>query len=104
LKITHCYSNITNQKKLIMTNILIWILFGLIAGVIAKFLKPGPDGQGWVATIIIGVIGSVVGGFLGNLLFDKGVTNEIFSFYNMGMSVVGAIIVLYAYNAITKKS
>jgi len=87
-----------------MTNIFIWILFGLIAGVIAKFLKPGADSQGWVATIIIGIIGSVVGGFLGNVIFGKGVTNEIFSFYNMGMSVVGAIIVLYAYNAIAKKS
>lgn len=85
-------------------NFLVWILFGLIAGVIAKFLKPGADSQGWLGTIIIGILGSVVGGFLGRVFFGAGVTNEIFSLYNLGMAVIGAIIVLYAYYAISKKS
>jgi uncharacterized membrane protein YeaQ/YmgE (transglycosylase-associated protein family) len=86
-----------------MINIIAWIIFGLIAGAIAKFLKPGVDSQGWIATIIIGIVGSMVGGYLGRLFFGQGVTNEVFSLYSMGMSVVGAIIVLFVYNMVTAK-
>ena len=86
-----------------MINIIAWIIFGLIAGALAKCLKPGVDSQGWVATIIIGIVGSMVGGYLGRLFFGQGVTNEVFSLYSMGMSVVGAIIVLFVYNMVTAK-
>ena len=85
-----------------MINIIAWIIFGLIAGAIARFLKPGSDAAGWFTTIIIGIVGSVVGGFLGRLFFGAGVTNDVFSFYSLAMSVVGAIIVLYAYNALSR--
>lgn len=87
-----------------MINIIVWIIFGLIAGTIAKYLKPGADSTGWVMTSILGIIGSVVGGFLGRTFFGAGVSNEIFSIYSLGLSVVGAIIVLYIYNAITKRA
>ncbi len=86
-----------------MINIIAWIIFGLIAGAIAKFLKPGADSMGWIGTSIVGIIGSVVGGYLGRMFFGAGVTNEIFSLYSMGMSVVGAILVLFLYNMITAK-
>jgi uncharacterized membrane protein YeaQ/YmgE (transglycosylase-associated protein family) len=85
-----------------MINIITWIVFGLIAGAIAKFLKPGADGSGWFSTIIIGIIGSVVGGFLGRMFFGADVTNDVFSFYSLAMSIVGAILVLYVYNAFSK--
>jgi len=85
-----------------MINIISWIIFGLIAGAIAKFLKPGADAAGWVTTIIIGIVGSVVGGFLGRIFFGADVTNDVFSFYSLAMSVVGAILVLYAYNSVSK--
>ena len=85
-----------------MINIISWIIFGLIAGAIAKFLKPGADAAGWVTTIIIGIVGSVVGGFHGRIFFGADVTNNVFSFYSLAMSVVGAILVLYAYNAVSK--
>ena len=87
-----------------MINIIAWIIFGLIAGAIAKFLKPGSDAAGWFATIIIGIVGSVVGGFLGRLFFGAGVANDVFSFYSLGMSVLGGIIVLYAYNALSRNT
>ena len=45
--------------------ILLWIVFGLIAGVVAKFVMPGPDSGGIVLTILLGVAGAVVGGFIG---------------------------------------
>ena len=57
-----------------MINIISWIIFGLIAGAIAKFLKPGADAAGWVTTIIIGIVGSVVGGFLGRIFFGAAVS------------------------------
>ncbi|MFT3920884.1 GlsB/YeaQ/YmgE family stress response membrane protein [Cloacibacterium sp.] len=85
-----------------MINIIAWLIFGLIAGAIARLLKPGQDKAGWIATIVIGIVGSVVGGFLGNLFFDADVTNDVFSFYSLGMSVLGGIIVLYAYNALSR--
>ncbi len=84
-------------------NILVWIIFGLVVGALAKLIKPGADPGGWVASIIIGIVGSILGGFLGNILFSQGVSNE-FSFYNIAMSIVGAIIVLFGYHAIKKRS
>ena len=72
---------------------------------IAEFgLKPGNDAAGWITTIIIGIVGSVLGGFLGRIFFGADVTNDVFSFYSLAMSVVGAIIVLYAYNALSRKA
>ena len=87
-----------------MINIIAWIIFGLIAGAIARFLKPGNDAAGWITTIIIGIVGSVVGGFLGRILSGADVTDAVLSFYSLAMSVVGAIIVLYAYNALSRKA
>lgn len=87
-----------------MINIIAWIIFGLIAGAIARFLKPGNDAASWITTIIIGIVGSVLGGFLGRIFFGADVTNDVFSFYSLAMSVVGAIIVLYAYNALSRKA
>lgn len=86
-----------------MINIIAWIIFGLIAGAIAKYLKPGADSMGWIGTSIVGIIGSVVGGYLGRMFFGAGVTNEVFSLYSMGMSVVGAILVLFLYNMMTAR-
>lgn len=86
-----------------MINLIAWIVFGLVAGAIAKFLKPGPDNEGWVTTIIIGIVGSVLGGFLGRIFFGAGVTNNVFNFYSLVMAVVGSILVLYAYKAMSRK-
>lgn len=71
--------------------ILAIIIIGLVAGAIARFLVPGPDPMGWISTIVLGIIGSFVGGFLANLIF--GGTAAISPAGLVG-SVVGAIIVL----------
>jgi uncharacterized membrane protein YeaQ/YmgE (transglycosylase-associated protein family) len=71
--------------------ILGFIVVGLIAGVIARFLVPGPDPMGWIGTIVLGIIGSFVGGFLANLIF--GGTLAISPSGIVG-SIIGAIIVL----------
>ncbi|WP_410644384.1 GlsB/YeaQ/YmgE family stress response membrane protein [Amycolatopsis sp. lyj-346] len=78
--------------------ILGWILFGLIAGFIARALVPGKDDIGLLRTIVLGVVGSVVGGFLFGLL-----TVGIRGFQPAGWigSVIGAVIVLVIYNKVT---
>ncbi|GAB3543006.1 hypothetical protein GCM10027403_36570 [Arthrobacter tecti] len=82
-------------------NFLAFLLLGLIAGAIAKLILPGKQAGGWVMTLILGVIGALLGGFLGNLLFNVGV-NEFFSISSWLLAIGGAIIVLLIYGAITK--
>ncbi|MFB9691340.1 GlsB/YeaQ/YmgE family stress response membrane protein [Amycolatopsis plumensis] len=78
--------------------ILGWILFGLIAGFIARALVPGKDDIGLLRTIVLGVVGSVVGGLLFGLL-----TVGIRGFQPAGWigSIIGAVIVLVIYNKVT---
>ena len=82
-------------------NFLAFLLLGLIAGAIAKMILPGRQGGGWVITLVLGVVGALLGGFLGNLLFGVGV-NEFFSLSSWLLAIGGAIIVLLIYGAITK--
>lgn len=86
-------------------NIIAWILFGLVAGVIAKFLLPGKDAGGVIVTILVGIVGSTLGGYLGSVIFgiqDAG-TND-FNLVNMGLAVVGAVLLLLALRMFRKKS
>lgn len=76
--------------------ILTWILFGLVCGVIAKFLMPGRDPGGFIVTILLGIAGALVGGFIGRAM----------GFYGQGegagwlMSILGAIILLVLYRMV----
>jgi len=69
-----------------------WIVIGLIAGVIARWLMPGPDPMGWLGTIVLGIVGSLVGGTLLNLLFGGGL--ELAASGILG-SILGALIALW---------
>jgi uncharacterized membrane protein YeaQ/YmgE (transglycosylase-associated protein family) len=76
------------------TSIIGWIVFGLIAGAIAKFLVPGRDPGGWIVTILLGIAGSFVGGFLASMLgFGGGPAGWI-------GSILGAIILLLIYRMV----
>ena len=70
-----------------------WIVFGLIVGVVAKLLMPGRDPGGFVVTIAIGIVGALLGGFLGRLLglYREGDPVGFF------MAVIGAILLLWIY-------
>jgi uncharacterized membrane protein YeaQ/YmgE (transglycosylase-associated protein family) len=70
-----------------------WILFGLVVGIVAKFLVPGRDPGGFVVTAILGIVGVLVGGFVGRLIGLYGDGNPV----GFVMPVIGAIIVLAAY-------
>ncbi|MFC7739220.1 GlsB/YeaQ/YmgE family stress response membrane protein [Roseomonas sp. GCM10028921] len=75
-----------------------WLVLGLIAGFIASKIYAG-SGQGAVVDIILGVIGAVVGGFLFNAFGAAGVTG--FNIYSMIVAIVGAVVVLWIYHAVT---
>jgi len=81
--------------------IISWIVFGLIAGFLAKWIMPGNDPGGFIVTAILGVVGAFVGGFVGTLLGMGSVDGfDIRSFF---LAVVGAIVVLAAYRLLIGK-
>ncbi|KLV05296.1 MULTISPECIES: GlsB/YeaQ/YmgE family stress response membrane protein [Photobacterium] len=76
--------------------IISWIILGLIAGALAKWLMPGDDGGGWIATILLGVVGAFVGGWVGSFIGLGPATGV-----NIGSLITatfGALIVLFVYN------
>jgi uncharacterized membrane protein YeaQ/YmgE (transglycosylase-associated protein family) len=78
--------------------IIVFLIVGFLAGLLARALVPGPDPMGILGTLILGVVGSFVGGFLAKALFND----------NNGVgivgSVIGAVIVLLVYRAVTSRS
>lgn len=83
-------------------SILAWIVLGLVAGLIAKFLMPGPDPGGIIVTILIGIAGALVGGWLGQVLLGIGTTS--FSWAGLLTAIIGAMILLFLYRAIAGRS
>lgn len=79
---------------------LAFILLGLIAGAIAKAIMPGKSAGGWFATLILGVVGAVVGGWLGSLLFNAPL-EEFWSLQTWALAIGGALVVLLIWGAIT---
>jgi uncharacterized membrane protein YeaQ/YmgE (transglycosylase-associated protein family) len=79
-----------------MFTIMYWILFGLVAGVIAKLLMPGRDPGGCIVTILLGIAGAMVGGWLGQVLGFYGPGERA----GMLMSIVGAVVILAVYRVI----
>jgi len=78
----------------------IWmIIVGLVAGLLARAIKPGNDAMGWIMTIVLGIVGAILGGFIAGLIgidADGGFIGLIFS-------VIGAIILLFLYEMIVNK-
>ena len=77
--------------------ILSWIILGLIAGALAKWLMPGKDGGGWIITMVLGIAGSFVGGFLGRLVLGHGGVSGI-NIASIVTATIGAFILLFIYN------
>jgi uncharacterized membrane protein YeaQ/YmgE (transglycosylase-associated protein family) len=83
--------------------ILGWIVLGLVAGAIAKAILPGRQGGGWIITLILGVVGALLGGFIGSAVFGVGL-EDFWSLQTWIVAIVGAIIVLLIYGLITRNS
>ena len=79
--------------------ILGWIIFGLCAGIVAKLLMPGRDPGGFIITILLGIVGSVVGGYIAGFM---GITGGWW--INFAMAVVGALVLLGVYRLAMGKS
>lgn len=86
-----------------MWDIISWAVFGLIAGAIAKLIKPGDQGGGCIVTIILGIVGALVGGFIARNLLGMSVADGSFSIGSFLVAVGGALLVLVIYGAVTKK-
>ena len=76
-------------------SIVLWIVFGLVVGVIAKLLTPGREPSGFVLTTLLGVAGALVGGFLGRALGRYSSYQSTGGFF---MSILGAVVLLGIYN------
>lgn len=79
--------------------IIAWILFGLVVGVIAKLLMPGRDPGGFIVTILLGIAGALVGGFLGRAFNLYGPNDSA----GWLMSILGAVILLALYRMMVRR-
>jgi uncharacterized membrane protein YeaQ/YmgE (transglycosylase-associated protein family) len=82
-----------------MNGIISWIVFGLIAGAIAKFLTPGRDPGGCIITIIVGVIGALLGGWIATLLGFGGISG--FDFRSFVIAILGSILLLFLWRMVS---
>ena len=81
-------------------NILLWIIFGLIVGVISNLIDPYPSRGGMLGSIILAILGSVLGGILGNLVFGIGITG--FNFASIAVAILGALLLIFVERAFGK--
>jgi uncharacterized membrane protein YeaQ/YmgE (transglycosylase-associated protein family) len=84
-------------------DILTWLVLGLVAGALAKFIMPGQQGGGIIVTIVLGVIGALIGGFVGRTVLGTGEVSG-FDLRSIAISVGGAVLLLFVYGLVTKKS
>ena len=77
-----------------------WIVLGLIVGLLAKWIMPGKDPGGIIITILLGIAGAFVGGFIGSLLGFGSITG--FNIVSLVLAVAGALIILFIYRQIKK--
>lgn len=76
-----------------VVNVFAWIVFGLVAGVVANVIDPRPAKGGLVGAIILGIAGALVGGFLANLVFGVGITG--FDINSFVIAVIGSLVLLF---------
>ncbi|MDQ0679603.1 putative membrane protein YeaQ/YmgE (transglycosylase-associated protein family) [Arthrobacter pascens] len=79
--------------------ILGFLIVGLIAGAIAKMLLPGRQGGGWLITLVLGVVGAILGGWIGSLIFGGGL-GDFFDIRTWLLAILGSVIVLLIYGAV----
>ncbi len=84
--------------------IILLLIVGAIAGFLARAIVPGRDRMGIIPTIVLGIVGSFIGGFLGAVLFGKDALEGLLQPSGIIGSVIGAVIALLVYNAATKKN
>ena len=79
-----------------------FLLLGLLAGAIAKLILPGKQGGGWIATLVLGVVGAILGGWIGSALFNVGI-DKFWSISTWLLAIGGSLIVLVVWGLLTRK-
>jgi len=82
--------------------VLSWIVFGLIAGALAKLIMPGKDPGGCLVTMVIGILGALLGGFLGTEVFDFGEVTG-FDARSLLIAILGSVIILLVYRLVVRR-
>jgi uncharacterized membrane protein YeaQ/YmgE (transglycosylase-associated protein family) len=82
--------------------ILSWIVLGLVAGFLAKLLMPGSGPSGLILTILLGIAGAVVGGFIGSHFLGVGDVAQ-FDLWGLALAVGGAVLLLFLYGVLQKR-
>jgi uncharacterized membrane protein YeaQ/YmgE (transglycosylase-associated protein family) len=85
------------------TEIISWIIFGLAAGAVAKLLMPGKDPGGFVGTVVIGIVGALVGGYAAKILSIGQAVKPGFDLKSFAFAVVGSILLLIVYRIVKGK-
>ncbi len=89
-----------------MMGILAWIVLGLIAGALAKAIYPGHQGGGFLATTGLGILGAVVGGYLGSVLLGTsgGASYGALTIPSIAFAVLGAVVLLFIWGLLTQRA
>jgi uncharacterized membrane protein YeaQ/YmgE (transglycosylase-associated protein family) len=90
-------------EAVVLWFIITLIIVGAIAGFLARLVVPGRDPMGVVATIVLGIVGSFIGGFLGYLLFRKDASQGALQPAGIIGSIIGAVIALLIYRAVNRR-
>lgn len=85
-----------------VTFILYLIVVGIVAGYLARLLVPGRDPMSFLQTVLLGIVGSFIGGFLGYVLFDEDFDDGAFQAAGFFGSIIGAVIALLIYRAVAQ--
>ena len=81
-----------------------WLIIGLIAGALARLIMPGRDAMGWLATMLLGIVGSIVGGLIGMAIWRSDTADTGFHPAGLILSIIGAIVVLFIWRMIRSRS
>ena len=81
--------------------VLSWILVGLVAGIIANLIYPGKSQGGWIAAILLGIVGAIVGGFIAGYFTGQDMVTG-FNVTSIAVAVIGALLLLFGYNALAR--
>ncbi|OLT53147.1 GlsB/YeaQ/YmgE family stress response membrane protein [Cellulosimicrobium sp. CUA-896] len=80
-----------------------WIVIGLIMGAIARAIVPGAQKGGWIVTLILGVLGALLGGFIASAVFGTNVNEEFFDLGTWGFALLGSVIVVFIWSWFTSR-
>jgi len=87
-----------------MMSFIWWLIIGLIAGALARLIMPGRDAMGIIATILLGIVGSIIGGLVSWAIWGADTPNGGFRPAGLILSILGAILVLWIYRMVRSRS